>query len=507
VKHRGTIFLGIVLLLAILSRYYYCFEVYNYNFGFEDSYDYLIKALHFQQGILHSEAGGMWWQPLWSEPFFTPWLLAFSSTATGLPLEQVPFLITPLLTIIGIVLFYILIKKYVNSLVALFATLLLALHPFYSFASTEPEKAPYVVGFFMISLYLLYKGKEQKKFLYLSGLFLGLATLSHVAGLLFVPVIIVSYLLMFGYRRRDIFSKHFIGLLLITLFLFGNWFIFQSVYTGQVIAGIFQPYIDVAEYNVLHGFSAISGLDHINAIQNQLTPFIFYLSIGGIVLSLWRLIAKKEMQYAPFLLWLVFVTGGIALQYPSGSHLSRYTYYSIPVFLFFSAVFLSSAFNFVREQISRSGLKLLATSLIAVSLMVAAGNYMTTNASLTRYHYAPRPEMGIYLNESGILRDNKVLYEGWPSLVYCALSNGNFGSKENLVIYGIWGSLLDEPVDEFIRENQIRYFVYDHTRYGERKSDEIISMLKEAGIELQKQYETVSLTDSNRYVILYELIY
>jgi len=503
-KNTHDVFIYIILLFAIWSRYHYIFEVYNYNFSSGDAYGLMLRALYFRNDVYTSNL-----RNLWGTPFFVPWLLSFTSKIFDVPLEYVPFVITPLVTCFAIIVLYLTLKENVNKVVALFTCLLLAFHPMFSFLSTEPLKAPYVVSFFIFSLHYLYKSKQNRKFLLLSGLFLTLSFLSYHSAIFFFVVLALTYLFYSRFTKSKLLDKYVLGLIIIVLFG-GIWLVLQKMFTGTFKIGFMAGYVQVAKYNIIHGFPKIAGTMYINAIKRQITPLIFYLSIAGFLFGLWEVLKNKKMNLIPFLLWFIVVTGGIALQHPAASHKSRYPFYVIPVFLFFAGYFLTILLHFIARHRWQNKLQILAVSLTVLIVAFTLLIYANTYVAHYRHIYYAHKEMGLFLDRNHFPDEGKIMYLRWPSLIY-HYYNGKIKNEDRQITFG-WQkkpAQLDWITENFIKEQNVKYFVYDHVA-----SDYINT----AGIVFQKikSYSSIQLIKVKtiedkrygpRYIVLYKLIF
>lgn len=118
----------------------------------------------------------------------------------------------------SIILMYLFVKEFYGKKAGMFAAVLLAVSPFH-IKNTISEMDVAVMFFIIFSLYTFGKGlkNENKKMLIFSGILLGLAILTKVYSLLFIPVMI-TYALSENWKKKGkIFDKKYLQLLLIVL--------------------------------------------------------------------------------------------------------------------------------------------------------------------------------------------------------------------------------------------------------------------------------------------------
>ena len=495
-KEHSLLLYAILLLsllaLALWSRYRYILGDYTFTFGSGDAHLIMVKALFLREGIVQPSPELVPVTQLFDQPPLIPLLLSSVALIASLPLETVPLVVVPLITTAALFAFFDLVRRTFDVATAAISTGLLALLPRFSFDSTEPEKMPFVVSFSVIALWLLVLSRERRWLLPFAGLFLGLAVFSHTTGYFFVPVFVLAYFSMRGLSRRTAFEPLFLSSLMIPAFFIAVYFMLAKLgapavtTTGEaantgLLPGFVQLYVDVFTDMVTGGITERAWNLYFEGIRHQLTTPVYVAGIAGLVLAAAITIRTRRFQMMPVILWMVILTLGFAIQYPSSSHGSRYPGYVTPAFLVMAAFLVVSAFRWV---LSGHRLKLLAAPAAIALLVAVVGLPMFTYATASnpglRELYGGHRDLADFIASEGILDDGShILYLGWPSVTLYLLEHDIDYSDQ---IHGFgWGLRdLEEFTPEFITANNIRYYADNHiANDGFDSSDVVMTMLLE----------------------------
>ena len=468
---------GGVLALALWSRYRYVVGEYTYTFGTGDAHLLLLKALFLREGILRPSAEMAPATAVFDQPPLIPLLFAGISRLTTVSLDIAPFIVVPLLTAVALLAFFGLVRRTFDLPTAVLSTGLLALLPRYSFDSTEPEKAPFVVSFAVVALWLLVKSEERRALLPLAGLFLGLAVFAHITGYFFLLVFVLSYFGLRGLSRRTLFDRRFLASLAIPAFFIACYFVLSNVWArpptdgaveadptaSGVLPGFLQLYVDTLTDLARSGFTHSAWNIYFEGIRRQVTTPIYVMAIGGLVIALAGLIRTRRPTMLPVLLWMTVVTLCFAVQYPASSHGSRYPSYVTPAFLVLASFFVVSAARLVMAYLQPRPLAVsMAIALAIAAIGLPTFTYATAPNPGLRDLYGGNRDLASFVAAQGLLDDGShILYLGWPSVTLNLLEH-DIDYRNQLHSFGFGLRDLDEFTPEFITANEIRYYADNH---------------------------------------------
>lgn len=506
----------VILLVALWSRYRFAAGSYNYNFGSGDAHLILTKALFIARGVLTPPAELAPADSVFDQPPLIPLVLAAFSRLFDTPLDLAPFIVVPALTCAALLAFFILLRRIFDLPTALMGAVLTALLPRLSFDSTEPEKAPFVVSFFIVSLLLLYLGQERRPLLVFAGVFMGLAVFSHTSAYLFLPVFVLSQLALSRFQLRRTFDRHFLASLVPSALMVAAYVVLAKAFApGEALSGqtdegttllpsFVQHYWDTLSGLAGHGFTQSAWNRYFDGIRRELTTPVYVLAIAGFAVGAARAWRGRRYEIVPLLLWMVIVTLGFAIQYPAFSHGSRYPSYVTPAFVAMAAFFVVWAARLAARWVSRRRWRPgLTTALVGAFVAFAALTYATTPNPGLRQIYGGHRDLANYFVTSHALDDGShLLYLGWPSITFYLLEQ-DMKYKDQLHTFG-WGLRdLDTLTPAFIERNNIRYYAYDHSGVDYyQSSDKVLE-------ELSKRYWLKRMGKFERgagnYIILFQL--
>lgn len=503
-ENKFYVWIFIVILFLILWRFYYSFIVYNYTFSSWDATGYVLRALYFQQwffdnwlDMLKSNVS----DELFSTPFFIPYILAFFSLFLWVDLYNISFLISSLITTVGIIFLYYYLYKSHWFLITFLTTLLISVNSYISFYSTEPLKAPYIVSFFIISIY--YLTKIWSKNLFISLFFIGLTIFVHLTWIFFILSYIIIYLLINKKELKNYYNPVFISWIIYILFFIFTykWLnVFFSFDINEKL-GLEQWYW-FASWEFLAFWSNIKNwwwnfwfLNFINWIEGQVWTIIFLSSFIWILISVFY----KKYRNIFLLITILLVFTWFSLKWVASSHWSRYPYYVNWLFIYYFVIFIIFIFDKLKNKI----FKIIFIIFIIITIFINTW-FFNNYAAWYRHQYKANKEIWIYIWKNiNIDKDNKLLYMWWPSTTYWILKFNWIYNKDNIIRY--WW-LTQENLNlmniDFIRNNKIKYFLYEKTWSDYLKSFDFLQIQLEKNIE--KIYEIKD--GSNRKVILYKVI-
>ena len=486
---------ALIFALALWSRLRYALWSYHDTYGSGDAHLILAKAMFISRGE---------WRPpidlgpsavLFGDPPLIPLLLAGFSRVSLVPLSIAPLVVTPILTIAALFALFAILRRAFDAPVALVATSLVALLPRFSFDSTEPDKAAYVVSFFLIALFFLYEAQARPRLFLAGGFFVGLAVFSHNTGYLFLPVYVLSHVALSRASARSLFDRYFVASLVIPLLFIGAYlqlndafdrggYVFQATETTSVPAAAAGPvitpppavasghrfvpasiqlYYDNITGLAKRGFHGSAWNLYFDAIRIQVSSPIYVLAIAGFVAATATVLARRRYEIVPLLLWMLLVTLGFAIQHPALSHSTRYPSYVTPVFVIFAVCFVVWLARLVTSRAGDEMRPWYRTAILAPLVAFIAFVYITAANPGVRELYAGHRELADYVTaHNTITDDGQLLYLGWPSATFYLLE-AQPSLEPDLHTFG-WGNVpLDRFTPAYLRDHNIRYYAYDHT--------------------------------------------
>ena len=502
--------------LALWSRYRYIFGDYTYTFGSGDAHAILTKAVLLREGVFRASPELVPVAELFDQPPLIPLVFAGFSFVTSLPLQLAPFVIVPVLTSLALLAFFDLVRRTFDLATAIISTGLLAIMPSVSFASTEPEKAPFVLSFSVFALWLLVCSKTRPSLLPVAGLFLGLAVFSHTTGYFFIPVFVLSYFAQHGLSRRSALDRRFLLSLAAPALFVATYFVLaklgapsatnvagESAGSGLLPAFV-QTYVDVLTNLLRGGITERAWNLYFEAIRSQLTTPIYIASIIGLAISVIMMIRSRRLQMLPIVLWMVIVTIGFAAQFPASSHGSRYPYYVVPAFLVLAAFFLVTAFQWLTARpLPRPVVRLAIASLVIAIIGLPAVTFTTASSPGLRDLYGGHRDLANYITSEGLLDDGShILYLGWPSITAYLLES-DITYQDQIHSFGFGLRDLDEFTPDFIAANNIRYYADNHIANDGFDSSDVVmaNLLPHFRMRQLGRFER----RMGNYITLYEL--
>lgn len=492
---RSTAPFALIFLLAAWSRLRYAVWSYHDTYGSGDAHLILAKAMFINRGE---------WRPpvdlgppavLFGDPPLIPFLLAGFSRVSGIPLAIAPLVLTSALTIVALFALFAILRRAFDLPVALLSVCLVALLPRFSLDSTEPDKAAYVVSFFLIALFFLYEGQQRPRLYLAAGFFMGLSVFSHNTGYLFLPVYGLSHIALSRGSVRAMFNRYFLASLAMPLLFIGAYLVLSDAFDRSAVApqqieiaagtvpstepavppppivvhrhrfvpGSIQLYYDNVTGLAKRGFRGSAWNLYFDAIRTQISSPVYILAIAGFVAASFAVLLRRRFEVVPLLLWMLLVTLAFAIQHPALSHTSRYPSYVTPVFVIFAVFAVVSA---ARLLVSRAGSEMrpwYALAVLAPAIAFVGFDYATAANPGARELYASHRQLADYAIGHGTIgEDSQLLYIGWPSTTFYLLRD-HPELEPDLHAFG-WGNVpLERFTPAYVGDHHIKYYAYDHT--------------------------------------------
>ncbi len=468
----GMLGLVAVLVAAILSRVRYI-VAFDGTYGSGDAHGILVRALFLREGNLTPSPQVALTSNIFDQPPLLPAALALLSRVPGVSLEIAPLILMPALTLVAVVVLYRLLARTLGMPMAVAASLVFAVFPRWSFDSTEPDKGPAVVSLFIFALAATEAGNRDRRFLLLGGFFLALAMMTHTTAYFFLPVLLSAHLAWNAGSIRSAFSKHAVAALALPALAVIAYFVLARQFAGPpledatgaaaggVLPSFVQTYVDAMKNLVTGGFSESAWGVYFTGIRDQLGWPLFVCAVGGFVVAAYQMVIQRRWELAPYVLWAGLVTLAFAIQYPAASHASRYPGYVTPAYIVLACYFglkLGGLAALWRSRLPRiAG----ACGLAAIAGYAGATYALAPDPGL-RDLYASHAKAGSYIDERSLLDDGGVLYMGWPSITLSILEPRP-DYEDRLFTFGFGLRHLESIDAEFLRSNNIHYYLHDHT--------------------------------------------
>jgi hypothetical protein len=485
----------LIAAVALASRLRYGVFGFHETFGSGDAHLILAKAWFISHGQFEPPAA---LGPS-SEVFIDPPLIPLTFAALskiGLPIDVAPLIVTPAISIAGLLALYAIARRAFDAQIALPGVLLVALLPRFALDSTEPDKVAYVVSLFLIALMLLYvahasRGRARALAFGGAGVFMGLSLFAHNTAWLFVPVFVLAHPALARFRIRALLDRWVVASLVIPLLFFAAFVAIESSFQTEryvpvvataaapassetppvafpapekerrIVPAQFETYWNTLSGLARGGFRGSAWNQYFDAIRAQVSSPVYALAIAGFAIGCWYVVVRRRYELIPLLAWMAVVTLGFAIQHPAASHRTRYPSYVTPAFALFATaavVWLARAVAMRAPAENRASWAMI----IALPLLVfVAASYVMHEGDGLRRLYAPHREAAEYLTSNDLLSDDsQVLYIGWPSITYYVLDDEP-EAEPWLHAFG-WGRVdLRLFTPAYLQANHVRYFVHD----------------------------------------------
>ena len=259
--------------------------------------------------------------------------------------------LSSLIALLGVIVFYLLIKEIFNQKIALISGLLLLILPSYwYFANRGMMHNVLFIDLLIFSLYFFILALKKPKLIYylLSGLFLALCLLTRTSEFIWIALIYLSLLIFL--RQKINWKKLILSILIFIICLIPLFYFNQQNYGASMAS----PYLENKPLSLnLQSISKIIlpfGF-HPNNIKFTIYNFIFKLPwhytlliLAGLIMLIWQRKKIKPEHWLYFGLWVLlslflFIYYGSWLFFdnPNPSSItigSSYLRYLLPYFVF-----------------------------------------------------------------------------------------------------------------------------------------------------------------------------
>ncbi|MDP2940118.1 MAG: glycosyltransferase family 39 protein [Candidatus Omnitrophota bacterium] len=476
---KGLFWAGffIILFFHFLLRWYHSWGVGSVSYASGDAYGIILKSLTLN---------------IYKEGYYLiSYLFVVFKEITNTNLENLAFILTPIISAVLLLLIYYFVYKKFNLIAAFFASLMITLNPWVAMYSTDVSKEIFVIFFFLFSIFYLFKFKDQRDRLdlFLSFILFSFGSLFYHSIFLFLPIYLL-FLIMIIFDKQDIkksFIK-FIKYLIIFIFLFliisGFFYFYQEIKFKEGVNQKISEGLDTesAYYgNFLESqfFSMISAIAYdrdklgYEALKNGLLNN--YLFGESLFLILFCLTILFSMNYKNnlyiFVLLTIYIFLIISLQWTSSSHGSRYPQYIIYFYFISIGIMISRLINFkLTKRIS-----IFVAFALFIILFINLRPFEYTEG--LRHIYVPQLQVGQIMHDQNVTIDqnHQVMLMYWPAITFSIMREYNLNDTDLLHPFG-WGAVNLTSISsrEYILQNKITYFIYDHTGNDYFNSSEIV---------------------------------
>ena len=380
---------------------------------------------------------------LWFEkPPFVIWLTMISFKIFGIT-EFAVWFFPVIFGIIGVVGTYYLGKYLFNSKVGLFAALILLSVPHYVLMARNNMMDIFLVSSSVISFLFLIKSKENKKYLILSGVFLGLAFMSkNVVALLNLPVFF--YYLYVNNQLSILRNKYFylsiVVFLAITLpwhlvmFLKYKWDFWNSYIGFHLITRYTKDVVVGGSEDILHYFKVI--------ILRSGSWWFVLLALSPVILK--DILNKINRQK---LYLLIFWIALIILFFTSSS--TKVHHYILPAYIPFSILI---AYGMYQAYLKRS--IFLAIAIFLLFINISSGAILRAADFGESMLALPFILHGVFYNQEYIVYAVVIIAAAFVFYNYFS-KNKKFALKISLVSIFLFSALLPLRPDRFPLSKEI----------------------------------------------------
>ena len=202
-----------------------------------------------------------------------------------------------------------------------------------------------LVFFTMASIYFLLlseKNQKSNQYLALSGLFFGLALMTKQVGALFIPLIIIAYLITTNRRLKFIFTKRFALFWAVGLLVISPWLIYMAT---SFSSEFWQWFVMFSGIN--RTFSPLEGhqggyLFYFSYIANNEKLWVIFLPFAVSLCAI-KAVVKKAKADTLLILWIsiVFLVFTIAQ--------TKLSWYILPVYPAFAISISSLLYQLIKK--------------------------------------------------------------------------------------------------------------------------------------------------------------
>ncbi len=501
-NNQSNLILLLLLILGVLINYYHCFGVNSTSYGSGDAFGLVLSSTNLEKN---------------PHNYLITYIYRIFYEITGLNTLNFSFYFTPILSSILIVFIFKILEKNANICVATISCFLIITNPWISFYSTEPSKALFVVLYFIISLFFMYRYKLNKdnKDIIFSFVFISFASIFYHAALMFYPPYLILLCLNIDKKRHDINIKYILWILLLfsVVFMLLSFPFYALKYHSANIErdnktelteigemGLFERYISAMHSAML--FPENLGYKRfLDGINNFLVfDWVWVLSIIIIIILLFMHLLNINICpiLIDFIFIILFISIFISLQWVASSHGTRYPMYVV-LFLF---IIIGYFIDIILKKIKVSSSHFV--SIVFVSILIISPfslSYTFNYVEGLRHIYIPQLQTGdlIKINNITINQENQALYLGWPAIT---LSLKNIQCNDDYFHTFGWGNqnLSIITSSNYIHSHNITYYIFDRTGTDYHNSSEIV---------LERLNETfdISFIDKTERKNMYTAIY
>lgn len=499
-KNKTIIIILLVITLAALWRYYYTALVYNFTFASWDSTWIVLNSYYFIQNffqwghiIIHQKI----YDSIFWSPFLLSYLFALCHSFLKLDIQQAPFFVTSLFSLVLIVwLSKYLLKQY-HHLIAILSIVFISVNTYFALYSTEPLRETFVIFFFIAALL-------AKQYNYRVALFFWCnAFLWHNTWLIYL-LVIICIIWYDQYTARTLsFKKLWLQVICwLILILFIKVFPALIIEKREMlihltwirITSSFLSEIDALLSNIKSWFTQIWLIPYWKWMQNRIGSIHLISFIGVIYIYLQK---KVRGRFTDILITYTIVFLLFSIKWAASSHSTRYPYY---LFIFSMIVFVILLEQFYRKHKVHK-----IHVLIIVLLFLSWWNtYYNKYVWQLRHIYQINKVWWTYIaKQLPINEHNRVLLLWWPDTMLSIVKDTSKFDWDNYITY--WRQspyYLSQITLEFIKDYNIKFFIYEDTGKDYFDSQNILFF------KFQKYLKEIQVIyQYHRKVVVYEFVY
>ncbi len=402
-KHQNLVFL-LILLVAFGIRLYY-FSITHDQPLWWDEADYMSYARRIGKDL---DINDIWY---YRRTFFLP---LFWGVMFKLGFGEASIRFTELLFGLGLVLFgYLVGKEIFNKPVGLIVATGLAFSRLTLFLGTKFLTEIPATFFFLAGLWFFWKGyvkKQNNKFIWLAGLFVGLAIFTRFALLL--CLIPLGFYVFFSEKGRFWKNKHILIALLIVFLVLTPFFIKYKQHYGG-ISDFIKHYTDFGateeEKSEYMGIAGIWGYLKAVVLSDFGKIFLIFMVVGCALFLDFITTDKIFTDSNVRLSWFIFLWILIPLLFHGMFSLyveERYLLWTYPAFLMLIGLGVTKIYNFSKKHGKSASMAVLCL-MVALIILNSLGGIKTGGELINNKlnSYGPVKDASVWIKDNSKPKD------------------------------------------------------------------------------------------------------
>jgi hypothetical protein len=395
------------------------------------------------------------------------------------------FLISAFLSVMILIPFYNIVKKYVNKEIVL-SSIILIFFTCIFYVSANHWLAPYSYAILYANVFILwaiffvlkYIESNNRRYIYYSAFFYGISLSCKYDYILFLIVILICLF----HKRENI--KIYINSILIAL-VFPLFALIICFINGNTISTLYNSLtymvkLVMSEHNLFYfewcGIKPGPIMFNNLVIEDKMNIRFFWIGYTAFITLLFYIIRKYDFKYIILNLSIILIN----IKYITFVNLSNYGTYSFPLLYLNLIIFIFNIYNQIRnEKFSEIYKKIIVIVVILINLFLAIFYFNHICVQHSKYKKVETPKGDIYINGKGYNNFlqmqnfiNENLNEGDQILIIPEglIYNYITGKESDGYMYNMLPSDFDIFGDKYylnrLKQKNIKYIVVTSVWYG-----------------------------------------